>query len=262
MIKRGIHMSAQAVREILAGTKTQIRVLPKEQPEARGDGYYFDAYCSEAKTDINPRGMSDAWCWWTKDHRPVPSTMIRCPYGKPGDGLWVKEEWQAWHQCSVEYDEWEAITEEIRQGVAWSEYIRHNGNPDRIEYRATSKSTGPWTLALFMPRWASRLALEVVEVRVQRLQEISEDDARAEGCHRNAAAIVLRHGDEGFDQALSWTARGAYAVAWDDINVKRRRRELIQLGEWGYPGTRSVVDERALWGANPWVWAITFRRMS
>ena len=87
-----------------------------------------------------------------------------------------------------------------------------------------------------MPRWASRLSLEIAEVRVQRLQEISEEDARAEGCHRDDAAVVFQKGKQGFDCELGWTARGAFAVRWDESNGKR-----------------------ALWRSNPFVWALTFR---
>jgi hypothetical protein len=89
-----------------------------------------------------------------------------------------------------------------------------------------------------MPRWASRLTLEITEVRVQRLQEISEDDAAAEGMVLKPIdtypGVKAWHAPDGWSHK---TARGAFDHGWDGINGKR-----------------------APWASNPWVWAITFRR--
>jgi hypothetical protein len=238
--ERGIIMQAESVRAILAGTKSQTRRLLKPQPEPRGAGDYFDAYCSEPKTTVNPRGMSNEWCWWTADPRPAPSTMIRCLYGQPGDRLWVKESWQT----GVSLDKLtpsEIGDRSVDAGYSqpWApirfpaDGVEQNADTLRDFGGAWGKARNP----LFVPRWASRLTLEVTEVRVERLQAISENDAIAEGCNRNDAAIVFQAGARGFDQALSWTARGAYAVRWDEIN------------------------KRAPWSSNPWLWAITFRRI-
>jgi hypothetical protein len=82
-----------------------------------------------------------------------------------------------------------------------------------------------------MPRWASRITLEITDVCVQRLQEISEEDARAEGI--GALDAVASGGNE----LLHGTHRGAFVELWDSINGKR-----------------------AAWASNPWVWTLTFRR--
>ncbi len=171
MSERGIIMQAESVRGILDDRKTQTRRLAK--PEEFG-----------AQTwDQLP---SDLAACWTRNARP------RHPrYGEAGDRLWIKEVWQAWRQTSVEYDEWEPEED--------GERIRDS----RIEYRATSTSTGPWRTPLFMPRWASRITLEITDVRVERLQAITEDDARAEGCGRLGTHV------------------DAYAMIWNEINFKR-----------------------------------------
>jgi hypothetical protein len=108
--------------------------------------------------------------------------------------------------------------------MSWAEWINDYGYPT-IEYRATSKSTGPWTPAIHMPRWASRITLEITEVRVQRLHDISEDDARAEG-------LALE------PLILDGHAVGCFSRLWDEIN-----------------------GARAAWDSNPSVWAVSFLRV-
>ncbi len=135
------------------------------------------------------------------------------PYGSPGDRLWVRE---TWSHDAHDLDTCRAAHEDASPGIGYGPYYRSTEvAPDTLR----------WKPSIFMPRWASRITLEVTEVRVQRLQEISEDDAKAEGCEPSGSA--------GFA-----TARGLYAALWDSIN-----------------------GARAPWPSNPWVWAITFRRL-
>lgn len=156
-------------------------------------------------------------------------TQLRCLYrrahGAVGEFMWVRETWQAWRQTNVEYDEWEVENDRDLWAHA------------KIEYRATSNSRGPWRSAVSMPRSVSRLTLKITEVRVQLLQDISEEDARAEGADprvssrkaypsKHAADIEHRSYREGF------------SMLWDQANGKRMP-----------------------WASNPWVWAISFTRM-
>lgn len=139
---------------------------------------------------------------------PAGPRIIPCPYGIPGDRLWGRET--------------------FAQGV--------EGCDGGISYRADHadpKGDGPahpmkWRPSIFMPRAASRILMEITDVRVQRLQEISEDDARAEGC----APVV---NDDG--SVDCGTRKTTFSLLWESIN-----------------GAGS-------WHANPWVWAITFRRL-
>ena len=121
-----------------------------------------------------------------------------CPYGQVGDRLWVRESF---------YTE---------SGDIW--------------YKADGQ-TAPmfikWKPSLFMPRWASRITLEITEVRVERLQEISDGDCQAEGCQY----------PQWRGSHTSW--KGAYKALWDSLNAKR-----------GYG-----------WEVNPWVWVISFDAM-
>jgi hypothetical protein len=143
----------------------------------------------------------------------------RCPYGQPGDELWVRESW-----------EWNGdlpVFEQIRSGKVW--------------YKADPKSTNPsirWRPSIHMPRWASRITLEVVSVRVERLKDISEQDALAEGVDmQQRIEMYFAPGIECVTVIMKpRTALEAYAALWESIH-----------------GAGS-------WEANPWAWVLEFAR--
>lgn len=249
MKERPILFNEQMVRQILADRdpKTQTRRAVKPQPvepvarplkhAATHPGAYFDSYCSERRTPENPRGMSDRWCWWTADDRPNPLSEVRCPFGAPGDRLWVRE----------------AFAYSVRDHD-----LHHEGFSDETHhavYRATQESQGSWTHydehgkqtptspqwrpSIHMPRWASRITLDVTGVRVERLHAITEADAWAEGIGavdgEIAAAAICRAAKV---MACSpEDARATYGALWAEIY-----------------GAQSLVD-------NPWIWVVEFRRV-
>lgn len=188
-------MKAWEVRAILDGRKTQTRRVVKLTDSGR------------VKESGSPRN-------W---HLDDPNAVMACPYGVPGDRLWVRETWAAPHSA-----------DQFRPA--------HIPNGTRIHYAATEDLGGLlWRPSIHMPRWASRLTLEVVSVRVERLQEISEEDALAEGLQRYG------NGTFGLDDpacCMGVRASVAYMRLWDSINAKR-----------------------APWASNPWVWVIEFRRI-
>lgn len=230
---RPILFSAPMVRALLSGAKTQTRRVVKPMPGRQSE------WLTAAYLDIVPSGRIaevDGEAGWAMQHpRGGPGGWVRCPYGKPGDTLWVRETWQAWNCTNVEYDEWEAITTERRHGVDLAEWVATNGKPDSIEYRATSDSTGPWTPSIHMPRWASRLTLEVTGVRVERLQSITEEDAKAEGVEPTG---------ERWRDYLS-----------DDVTppVSFSRASNSFWSLWG------AINGADSWAANPWVWVLSFK---
>jgi hypothetical protein len=203
------------VRAIIDGRKTQTRRVVRELPGNRG-GLVGD----HVKWFERGRRDHTRWC----GHDGIGSLgWVTCPLGEPGARLWVREAWGL-HAYGDETD-W--LRGSVRGLPADSLRAQYN-----LALRA---DWGPvqegchWRPGIFMPRWASRITLEVTEVRVQRLQEIGEDDALAEG---------VEPGDAG-DADLGGTARGAFHRLWDSINGKR-----------------------APWAGNPWVWAVSFRRVS
>jgi hypothetical protein len=196
MKERPILFSGPMVRAILDGSKTQTRRVVK---------------------DVQPAGIG--LCHWSKTgwaHLRLSGGCscqpVRCPYGTPGDRLWVRKTWAVQH----EYDAFppSAI-----------------GSSARWHYAATEHLGGLRKRpSIFLPRRGSRILLEITDVRVQRLLEISEEDARAEGIDLQSFQS-LTEGIAGREHRIK------FRTLWESIN-----------------GTDS-------WEANPWVWAITFRRL-
>lgn len=210
MKERPILFSAPMVRALLNCTKSQTRRIVKPQP-------YF----------ISPENTPRI----TK--APGLHPYIPCPYGQPGDRLWVRETWQGplldseEHEAQCRDDGPEAFK---KPGFC---AYRATDTLDAID--AEGNDLG-WRPSIHMPRWASRILLEITGVRVERLQDISEADAIAEGI---SADLDGRY-HCGFDEAGEIKCKSpvtAYAWLWNGIN-----------------GADS-------WAANPWVWVIEFNRM-
>jgi len=210
------------VRAILAGRKTQTRRIVKWgsahmhgcSPMCCGaDGY-------DTVTDRTIIRVA-----WT----PKTLAMLVNPYGQPGDRLWVRENWQAWDRISHEYDEAEPWDKDRRGGLTFAQYYAEHGRPHKVTYEADPEYSGPWNPSIHMPRWASRITLEITGVRVERLQEISGDDAIQEG-------IGPAQDDTATDEDVA--NRTAYAGLWEQING---------------PGS---------WNANPLVWVVEFKRVT
>jgi len=226
MRERPILFSGPMVRAILDGRKTQTRRVVKPQP----------ADCQRlARDPSSPSGYSliaDAY----------DDEMLRCPYGIPGDRLWVREE-------HYRYGHWESVpgvrTKTGRMKwrfVADSYEVRFDAPPVYRKGRHHKDAATPaWhkRLARFMPRWASRLTLEITDVRVQRVQDISGEDAADEGVNVARCGCDVCRMSSVMCPADASSHILEFASLWELINAKRGHG----------------------WDANPWVWAITFRRV-
>ena len=233
MTERPIIFSAPMVRAILAGTKTQTRRAVKPQPIGKQRLIEGLAHVTKG---MNP--ADDGAVWYVGDC-VGPGVEVRCPYGAPGDRLWVRETFYCDHKF---------YPEGTPANVYWDgDKARKSHTPEQIEherkemrelldFRADGEpewegSIGtPWRPSIHMPRWASRITLEVVGVRVERLQEITEADVRAEGVDEllidgRAYAIKCRS-----------SAMLGFSQLWDSINAKR------------HP-----------WTSNPFVWVVEFK---
>lgn len=242
--ERPILFSGEMVRAILNGRKTQTRRVVKPQPE-----YHVDAGIMETYPRVcGPEWFEPVVIDRHGEEQPGEEVFgiysedgeygCKCPY-PPGTRLWVRETW-----LELDKEHWWDSSQPKEAtyltGEHWGE--RKNG----IAYRASTDTEGDdirreygykWRPSIFMPRWASRITLEVTEVRVEKLNSISEEDARAEG-------IVTKWLQRGKDGELSeWcdrygnTAIKLFRELWDSINGKK------------HP-----------WESNPWVWAYTFKR--
>ena len=211
MKERPILFSGEMVQAILDGRKTQTRRVVKPQPPADCQAWSGWIICSTCSKDVEKAAWQDIpGCMPGKSHR------VRCPYGQPGDRLWVKESWAV----RKEYDKLSGS----KLPKAGREKIFYMADGQKPEWAGRTRSSR------FMPRWASRIELEITDVRVERVQDISEDDAIKEGITYDAASSCWYDGPQ---YVL------AYANLWDSINAKRDHS----------------------WESNSWVWAIEFRRI-
>lgn len=217
MRERPILFSAPMVRALLAGTKTQTRRPVKPQPD------WLPEVSSTRGTDgiFWPLGSLGQQCG---------APILACPYGVPGDRLWVRESFSGlWGLRNLPPREWPP------------------GTP--LWYWADGDPTeGDWTRpkpGMFMPRWGSRLLLEITEVRVERLNACSEADALAEG-------IIEYEADreENGDPA---------EYAWDEV---RGRGEIFPSAASAYADLWRHINGPGSWAANPWVWAVSFQRVA
>jgi hypothetical protein len=208
----------EMVRAILDGRKTQTRRTLKVQPPT--DGHQLLNVMDS--TDRRQIGKSH-WAVLNAKKTMVidgHKKFFSCPFGKPGDQLWVRETWQG---PLVPYELSHELFKDSEQfeSPQYCEY-RANGGSTPVFINADDEECQRWRPSIHMPRWASRITLEITSVRVQRLQDISEDDSMAEG--------IPFEGDQP-------SPRDNFSALWESI---------IGAGSW---------DE------NPWVWVIEFKRV-
>lgn len=241
MTERPIIFSGPMVRAILEGRKTQSRriIRPGRYAQAQCDWY----------------GPHPGGGWWgcelrpgatEPDMPPLGETGFACPYGVSGDRLWVREAWRIkdWIAddgfVQVQYradgycrQDWLDVPDEgmferlwvqscddcDAAGIEVSDDERYHWKPGQAPTR--------WRSPVHMPRWASRIALEMVDARVERLQEIDYEGIRAEGIEKRIEDVSL-------------DLKERFTALWDSLNAKRGYR-------W------------QCWQLNPWVWVIGFR---
>lgn len=230
MAERGIVFGADSVRSILAGEKLQTRRLVRidDTPVL-----FEDSAANVRQRGIPTNAQNVRFLGsYLKCDSPAGSTTVSsrvlCPYGAIGDRLYVKETWMELYDNGND-----GLTCLPPSGDDQRAALR------RAKYRADGEKpegfAASWKSPRYMPRWASRITLEVTEVRVQRLQEISEEDAKAEGVEPLSCVApdqpLISGGTAG-----EYPCRLAFAVLWDTIN-----------------------GDRASWASNPFVWALSFK---
>lgn len=227
MAERGIIFSAPMVRALLDGRKTQTRrLLTRSLPPTDAD----QVHSWFAPPDVPAKGIDNQWAesgvWAKKSGEHGYNRYCGPLPHRPGDRLYVREAWRTWS----DYDH-----------LPPSEML--GGEPVFFEEdRDHCDRHGRLRPGMHMPRWASRLTLTVTDVRVQRLQDISEDDARAEGIQAfhpgnpPSVATFFHHTIPEHRNAGFINARRAFEDLWESLHDK--------------PGTR--------WEDNPWLYALNF----
>lgn len=193
MKERPILFNGEMVRAILEGRKVQTRRPIKPQPKKISGGWFWDS--------------KKYWFSFTEEEAPMIQDKVDCPYGQPGDRLWVRETFR--------------------------------GDPytQKVEYKSDSstsavQSTLRWRPSIHMPRWASRILLEITNVRVERIKEIDEEGAGNEGRY---PCLFCIEGDTSHGHSKE-SARSEFEKSWKHI----------------YPGS---------WDRNDWVWVLEFKRI-
>lgn len=218
MKERGMIFNADMVRAILDGRKTQTRRIMKPQPEPcpRG-GHWWPSNVFKTMLHVEDEMQNGKGGW---------GGLVgdACPFGDLGDRIWVRETWAEAGASAPDLKLYRANYPEhvpsIYENVPLAEEIR-------------------WTPSIHMPRWASRILLEITDVRVERLNAISEEDAEAEGIDMEALYDSQDCYDCIADHNMTGrpTVTGAFKYLWESI-----------YGEEG-------------WKSNPWVWVIEFKRV-
>ncbi len=224
-----ILFSAAMVRALLRepNPKTQTRRVITPQPPADSGEIRVGAFCP---TKIDRHGEEypgdEVFGAYDLDGR----WGVKCPYGVPGDRLWVREKWLPDPPDDGTWDYYAFTDGRIYNFDLLPDRFK---SPKHVYYAADCKDPQDfrWRPSIHMPRWASRITLEVVRVRVERVQDITPLDAEAEGYPQGTEVQCMS------TQALNrlnW-----FAHLWDSINAKR-----------GFA-----------WASNPWVWVVEFRRI-
>lgn len=213
MKERPILFSAPMVRAILDGRKTQTRRIAKVTSDGCKEGFITPL------SGFVPRS--------------IENHISYCPYGKPGDRLWVRETWsreKSPYHCN-------AI------------FYRADGESYGKQYALSFvERESKWRPSIHMPRWASRILLEITCVRVERLQDISENDAVFEGLKALTKddGLTIKYGIPDRD---GYPGNDDHGWDWRDWNVSP---VLAYKKLW------ESINGQGSWDLNPWVWCITF----
>lgn len=222
--ERPILFSGEMVRAILGGRKTETRRVVKDQSRLREPTQDHGAL----RVSVEYQSIYGSWQPWVTNAK-----SMRCPYGQLGDQLWVRETWSKPYAGPAGY-------------VFRADYLR----PTNLDPSIASERR--WSPSIHMRKEAARLWLRVTDVRIERLQDVSEEGAKAEGveikrygdppwfCTRDYSRPA--HADGWFPGFCADTGkqfRSSFQTLWDSINTKR---------SYG-------------WDSNPWVWVIAFERI-
>ncbi|MDS7764295.1 hypothetical protein [Klebsiella michiganensis] len=230
MKERGMIFNGEMTRAILDGRKTQTRRIMKVQPSED-----FTPMNMALETDYKAR-------WYTpgivdKDGYLQPASKevfgvsnenegYSCPFGAVGDRIWVRETWNK-----------------------YGGLLTYRADHDWIDdMRKETVCTAKWVPSIHMPRWASRILLEITDMRVERLNAISPEDAESEGLERTN---FTGFGDE----------PGLPSYPEPDVYFDPLKKQWKEYPPEAFAGLWESIYGEGSWKANPWVWVIEFKRV-
>lgn len=231
--ERPILFSAPMVRAILEGRKTVTRREVKKK----------------AALDCLASGFEPAFL-------TLPGNSDLCPYGRPGDRLWVRETWYCDHFEVMRGPYLKPDDLDIGEAIDDGTLVYAADGLAPYEQEQPT-----WKPSIHMPRWACRILLEITAVRVERLQDISEEQAQAEGCFFTDYGQQCAHGGTGWkdigicpavvghQQRTGW--------AWDKTTS---HEECLGSPRWAFANLWNATGGD--WDSNPWVWVVEFKRVT
>ncbi|CAH5544472.1 hypothetical protein AI3021V1_1244 [Klebsiella pneumoniae] len=217
--------NAEMVRALLDGRKTQTR-RPIKWKQTRF-------------TEIGEREDGSKWPW-SEDAEHACDFWHPCPFGAVGDRIWVREAFRV-HSRATDVA---TLVYKASERNSWTEQTR------RVPVAVCNKPATPekWTPSLHMPRWASRILLEITGVRVERLNAISPEDAESEGLERTN---FTGFGDE----------PGLPSYPEPDVYFDPLKKQWKEYPPEAFAGLWESIYGEGSWKANPWVWVIEFKRV-
>ena len=228
MKERGMIFNGEMVRAILDGRKTQTRRIMKPQPEpCPQGGLWWPSDKHRTMLHVEKALQNSEGIW-----RGIAGNA--CPFGDVGDRIWVREAFQGPLIPEEALSEFLGENPDKFESPAYCEYAADGGlRPEYVD--ADDNTRYGWRPSIHMPRWASRILLEITGVRVELLNKICEGDAQAEGVAQLRGGF-WKHYQPGWTQH-QLSARGSFVTLW-----------------------KSIYGEES-WNSNPWVWVIEFKRI-
>ena len=244
MKERPILFNAQMVKAILEDRKTKTRRVVRIQPP-NDEGIY-----ELMRATGGGKKIIDKFHWIKEECILANTPYFSCPYGSVGDRLWVRETWKLVPETAC------------RIFNCVCQIINPSNPHEAVIYKCgleRERGNGNWRPSIFMPRWASRILLEITDIKVERLQDITEEDAKREGmpdeypiapvycpnCQGQGTCGAVHPVSLGYmeiDCPECDTAKKKFKNLWDSINGRGKK-----------PGKA--------WDDNPWVWVVEFRRV-
>ena len=262
-VERPMLYSGPMVRAILANLKNQTRRIVKGQ---------YDSQNWEAVYEPRPDTGQSEWRYRLKGAEKSACSAGKCPYGEVGGTIWVRETFKI---ISAESG-WENSTEagtDFEDGAATVDYqadnvIRHvtdlgirQDGVDESEQAMRFAKRGTFIPSIHMPRWASRISLEITGVRIERLQDINISDVEGEGIERRTIADKYGKQRDAWATAEEWAQAGAkrnYSGVWAPHEVSHAYAPHAYGALWNrINGANSPIN----WYANPLVWVVNFKKL-